>query len=242
MMEVQERSKPSKKWRRNASSKREAPRVSEVVANLERADAFGKEALVLSVDAEEVILQIDQKQEKAKIAFSCLVTPRAGDTVLYSVTPTHVYVVSILERLQNRSATLSFPENTTLSTQKGSLNLVAQSSVSVVAGEQFNTLAKETLHQSQTATMQFENVIAKGNSLVSYFTKMNIVSKLVHSFSERFLQKSKSCIRQTEIDDQVHAGQIIRKADKLYSVKSHVTVLQSEKDTFVDGEHVFTAL
>ena len=241
-METQELTKKSKTLAKKISTKVQLPKVSEMVSSQEKLEPLGREAVVLSVSDQEVMLEINQQPAKAKIAFSCLVSPRVGDTVLYTITSTSIYILSILERLEDQTATLNFPEDTTLSTRKGSLNLVAQSSVSVVAGEQFNTLSQESLHQSQKATVHFENVTAKGSSLVSYFSNMNIVSKLVHSFSERFLQKSKSFIRQTEADDQVQAGQIIRKADHLYSVKSYVTVLQSEKDTFVDGEHVFTAL
>ncbi len=221
----------------------EYPRLAEIISVPAEREKDINNAQIISVTGKEVVIRVAGQPVNAKVAFSCLVQPKSNDKVLCAKDEegTH-YVLSIIERPDRQTMTLSFPEDVIMKTDQGSLNMMSGKSVNIVSCEQLNFIAKEELHQSEKATIHIDEITTQGNHFSGYFKKVSLVGEIMHSFVERFTRKAKSYIRQTEIDDQVQAGQIIRKADGLISMKSESTVLKSEKNTIIDGEHVFTAL
>jgi len=204
-----------------------------------------RKAVVKSTKGKEAIIKLEASAtlHLAKVSFSCLIAPEPGDIVLSMADETGTfYILSIIERLEGKdTATLSLPENTVLNSP-GSISLMAGKVVNLISSEQLNCISTKALHKSRETLIQSEEITAKGQQLSGYFQKLNLVSTFVHTFSERFIRKTISYIRKTDSDDQVSAKQMIRHAEGLYSLKADVTMMKSDKDTFIDGDHVFTSL
>lgn len=56
--------------------------------------------------------------------------------------------------------------------------------------------------------------------------------------AKQAIQKFNSYVRKSDISDQVQAAQMSRKVDGLYTMNSKHTILVSQKDTKIDGEHI----
>lgn len=204
-----------------------------------------RKALVQTIEGKNVMLAITSSATPvlAQVAFSCMIQPRSGDVVLFTADETgSYYILSIIERPgSNQTTTLTFPEDLVVKTE-GTVSMIAEKSINLIANQQLNCMAKEALYQSEKVVVQVNHITAKGGTFTAYFKKLSIISDFIYAFSERFMRKTKSYIRQTEQDDQVSAKQISRHASGMYSVKSDITMMKSDKDTFIDGDHVFTAL
>ncbi len=200
-------------------------------------------AKVISVAGDRIEIEIDNQPRPAKVAFSCLVEPKQGDVVLYAGIERDIfYILSILERPESQSMKLAFPGDAVLSSRQGSLSISSSHSINLIAETQLNNIAQETLFKNKRTIIQSEEITAKGGELSANIRRVNLVSEIVHSFAERFMRKAKTYIRQTEVNDQIEAGQLMRKAKGLFSMKSNVTIMKSEKDTIIDGDHIFTGL
>jgi hypothetical protein len=219
--------------------------LSDILTNETPRNMSIRKAQVQRIKGKDVMISIsgNAKTQIAKTAFSCMVEPRIGDIVLCAADEIGAYyILSIVERPGScQTTTLSFPDDVVVKTPE-SVSMVAEKSIHLIAEEQLNCMAKKTLHQSDQTTICTNEIIAKGKQFSGYFEKLNIISGIVQSFSERFIRKSKSYIRKVEDDDQVSAKQLTRHAEGLCTIKSDVTMMKSEKDTFIDGEHVFTSL
>ena len=202
-----------------------------------------RKATVQSVKDRKTVLLIGEQAQIAKVAFSCLVQPQAGDIVLCAMDETGAYyILSIIDRSDiAQTTTLSFPNDVAIKTP-GVVSIMSEKSVNLIADQNLNCVSKNALHQSEKLTVSSTEIATQGKTFSCVFQKMDIVSKMVHAFSERFMRKSTSYVRQTAVDDQVSAEQILRHAEKLCSVKSEIMMIKSEKDTFIDGDHVFTSL
>jgi hypothetical protein len=199
-------------------------------------------ATVLSVDDDS--MQISQKHQRrtATKAFSCLVDPVPGDEVLcWTDERRNTYVLAILSRPKHQDMTLSFPGRTLLASEKGDIK-VSAGTVSLLATGQLNLISNGALHQSKRLTVQAEETNASSRTLVANISRLHLVVDKLQTFAVRVLHQAKSYFRQTETDDHIDAGQMIRNSQGLYSVKSKVTTMKSEKDTIIDGDHIFTGL
>lgn len=202
-----------------------------------------RKARVQSVKENTVVLRMQEQDCIARVAFSCMIQPRIGDIVLCAKDEMGAYyVISIIERQDiNQSTLLAFPDDVIVKTP-GTVSVTTDKSINLMAEEQFNCISKSSLHQYEKMTVSSEEIVAQGSRFSGVFQKLDIVSKVIHAFSERFVRKSQSYIRQTAINDQVSAEQITRHAEKLCSIKSETTMMKSDKETFIDGDHVFTSL
>ncbi len=202
-----------------------------------------KNARIVRVLETGVSIDIGGTIEEAKVAFSCLIQPNPEDTVLYAKNEEGInYILSIIERPGNPNLMLSLPGNATIQTPHGSLNLVSKESVNISASDKLHCVSKEAIHKSTNMLIAFDKITAKGKHLLGHINKIVLVSGLVHSLVENAIKKVKSYVRHSEELDEVKAGQMTRRVEGLYSVKTKMTTMISEESTIIDGERIFTGL
>jgi len=165
----------------------------------------------------------------AKKAFSCLVEPMQNDTVLFCQDQhQQAYVIAILQRDNEDSMHLQLAPNTTLaSTEKLTLH-----------SEQINQLSVKSLQKTSEAILDFQQGLIKGEKLHSHIRHIHSISDLINTMAKQAIQKFNSYVRKTESSDQVQAAQMGRKVDGLYTMNSKHTIMVSQKDTKIDGEHI----
>ncbi len=165
----------------------------------------------------------------AKKAFSCLVEPMIDDIVLVSQDEyQQFYVIAILQRDEASLMNIQLAANTTLSSSQ---KLTFHS-------EQINQLSKVSLQKTGEATFDFQQGLIKGDKLHSHIRHIHSISDLISTMAKQAIQKFNCYVRKSEVSDQVQAAQMGRKVDGLYTMNSKHTIMVSQKDTKIDGEHI----
>ena len=166
----------------------------------------------------------------AKTAVSCLLKPEAGDKVLVDFDDEQqAYVLAILDRENKEEGTLSLP-NKTLISAKDELAFESEQSIRV--------MAKDYSQVSESLTLKFDQGAVAGKKLHSNVELLHSVSRIISQVANQAVQKFKTYVRKTEESDQVQASHMARQVKGLYNMQSKHTILVSEKDTKIDGEHI----
>lgn len=176
-------------------------------------------------------IQIDYEGQliKAQKAFSCLVEPLYNDVVLFSQDQhQQAYVIAILQRDEDSSMNLQLAPNTTL----------ASSKMLTLHSEQITQFSQRSLQKTKEATIDFHQGLIKGEKLHSHIRHIHNISDLISTMAKQAIQKFNSYVRKTDSLDQVQAAQMSRNVDGLYTMNSKHTIMVSQKDTKIDGEHI----
>lgn len=194
-------------------------------------------AVVVSTDSDVFLLNINDAIESAYKAFSCLILPIAGDKVaLFQDQNGELWITAILARSNNQGSSLSLPENCKL-TCPDDLTLMSANKL-ILMSDEIIQMSHKNVQKSEQLTVDFSKAVVKGEKLASYISHINQVSDFISQTSKSMMQKFFSYVRKTDQADQVQAGQMGRKVDGLYSMNSKHTVMLSQKDTKIDGEHI----
>ncbi|MFT4906923.1 MAG: hypothetical protein ACI978_000998 [Oleispira sp.] len=165
----------------------------------------------------------------AQKAFSCLVEPMVDDVVLISKDQhQQAYVIAILHRNDDTQMQVQLAPNTTLtSSEKLTLH-----------SEQINQLSVKSLQKTNEATFDFQQGLIRGDKLHSHIRHVHTISDMISTMAKQAIQKFNTYVRKTDTSDQVQAAQMGRKVDGLYTMNSKHTIMVSQKDTKIDGEHI----
>ncbi len=183
------------------------------------------------VKIQDGLFQLDYEGTKinAQKAFSCLVEPELDDIVLFSQDQhQQAYIIAILQRKEDSAMNIQLAANTSLTSDK---NLIFRS-------EQINHFSQKSLQQTTESTVQFQQGIIKGDTLHSHIRHIHSMSDLISTLAKQAVQKFNTYVRKTDTSDQVQAAQMGRKVDGLYTMNSKHTIMVSQKDTKIDGEHI----
>lgn len=176
-------------------------------------------------------IQIDHDGQiiNAQKAFSCLVEPQVNDTVLFSQDQhQQAFIIAILKRDEESSMNLQLAPNTTLSSSK---KLTLHS-------EQITQLSQKSLQKTGEATIDFQQGLIKGEKLHSQIRHIHSISDLISTMAKQAIQTFNTYVRKSDTSDQVQAAQMGRKVDGLFTMNSKHTIMVSQKDTKIDGEHI----
>lgn len=209
-----------------------------VTLSLPEYETAVKEGTVIAVSSNTAIVKFGGEKVKAKKAFSCIIEPEPGDSVVCCRNEDgNFYILGIMERTKTEKINLSFPSDTTIASQKGSINIVSNDTVSI-ASENLNFFSRKTAHKSDQATIFFKDITAVGNTFMASYKTVSLISNLINTMAKQVIDKFKGYIRHTEDNDQVKAGQITRRAKGLYSMDSKHTIMVSRESTKIDGEKI----
>jgi len=201
-----------------------------------------KEAKVSEIKGKSIFIDLDGDIQPAKVAFSCLVQPMAGDHILCSMSKNGCCVLSIIERPGTQNIKLTFPADVSIQMPAGDFSLLSGKSITLASGESLNCISDKAVHKSKEAVVDFEKITAKGKSLTASIKKVSMIGREINIIAENLMERVKRYIRHTQDYDQVKAGEMTRKSEGLLSINSVRTIMISKKDTIIDGEHIFTGL
>lgn len=194
-------------------------------------------AIVESILGDQVVINDRGLKLEAKVAFSCLVSPRQGDSVLFAkMENDQLVILAIVDRDGDQDAMIELPGKTTISSRE-SIHLASADSVSVSAGK-VNLVANKMLQKADSATFSIKDTLAEGENLNASFSSVTLLSKLINIMAKQAIQKFKTYIRHSEAIDQVKAANMMRSSEGVYTVDSKQTVMISEKDTKIDAERI----
>jgi hypothetical protein len=177
-----------------------------------------------------VEVEIGMNIVPARVGFSCLVRPIAGDRVLLSRGPEGVFVLAVLERLVPDRATLSLPSGGGLVVEAQSIGLVARQEVSVDAREigmrsrKFNVVA-----DSLTLFGRLSNWIAE---------HMRVSTKTQEVVADTLSAKAIDRVAIVERADVLRAASLSQTIDGVAITMAPTAVIATTEDLRLDGKRV----
>ena len=186
-------------------------------------------ALVKEINESGIRIEHNGALIKAETAFSCLTQPNIGDLVMASQDQHgQSYITAILKREHNDQMTLQLPAKTTINS----------SDHITLSSDKISQLSNKQISKSNEHITEFNQALISGNKLHSNIKHVHSISDMISTMAKQAVQKFNSYVRKTDTSDQVHAAQMGRKVDGLYTMNSKHTILVSQKDTKIDGEHI----
>lgn len=184
---------------------------------------------IVNIQDGHIHIEYEGQIINAQKAFSCLVEPKLSDIVLFSLDQhQQAYVIAILKRDEATSMNLQLAPNTTL----------ASDEKLTFSSNQINQLSQKSLQKTGEVTIDFQQGLIKGEKLHSHIRHIHSISDMISTMAKQAIQKFNTYVRKTDNSDQVQAAQMGRKVDGLYTMNSKHTIMISQKETKIDGEHI----
>ena len=206
---------------------------------LESEQVFLEHGRVVASDDRFFTVETDRAAVKAGKSVSCLLEPVLGDTVLLSQTASgKCYILSILEREEQRPASLVFDGDVDLKARQGRLRLAAQEGIDLVSAQDTALTSGQLSVNALQAEVNIQQLSFFGNFLQGQIQKIKLIGQACDSFFERVSQRVKRCYRRVEELEQLTAGQLNYRVKKLMSLRGKYSVLTAEEDVRIDGDKI----
>ncbi|HUT53481.1 MAG TPA: DUF3540 domain-containing protein [bacterium] len=211
-----------------------------VVSLREPAGPALREGRVVSISGLDAVVRMEDFAIEARVAFSCLVTPRAEDLVLCAASEAGEYfILAIIERPGDQDLAISFPADASVRAEQGALAMFSGEALTLASEDRLTCVSGRAVHKSREALVDFDQLTAKGTDLKANYQNVLVIARMINTMARQAIEKFRSYIRHSEDYDQVKAGQMTRKVDGLYAMDSGNTVMQSRQNTKIDGERIF---
>ena len=195
-------------------------------------------AVVKGVAQQTVMIDTGYGVMNAQTAFSCLVLPIVGDTVLVNQSANSCHILSVLQREAEQDMTLSYPANVKMTASSGQIDIVASEDINLLSASDtrmvsrnINMSASEMSVNSGKLTAHTTDIEAHSKTLKLYTNMLSIVAKQV-------TQKTKNLMRWVEGVETLSIGNLIQHIRQNYTSHSHQAVITARKDMRIDGERI----
>ncbi|MBF0239490.1 MAG: DUF3540 domain-containing protein [SAR324 cluster bacterium] len=198
---------------------------------------------VVSSKGNMFVVRLPDHELSASRAFSCLVTPIAGDRVLISrdtgFDQGNVYILAIIKRRVGEDASLDFPGDVELNTKQGKFQINAKEGLRLLTGNVMEVLTPLLQLNASRSELNMENLKANAREVVASFLHSQVYAEKIDTFTDRWVLKAKNSFRWVEELDQLKAGEVIHLIRKVMSMHSQGhTVITAEGDVRVDGDRI----
>lgn len=183
-------------------------------------------------------ISIQGRRYAAHKAFSCLVSLQKQDQVIVQVLNTGKMVItSVITRPDNQSISIEVDQDFSIHTS-GSLNFSSQENLNLYSSEKLFCHSQSAMHKSDEAWIAYDKTKVVMNQLDSTIERIHSVSQWINSLAKQVVQQFQGYIRQTEGMDQTKAGNKKQQVEGLYRVDTDTTLMVSQHDTKIDGQHI----
>ncbi len=197
-----------------------------------------EEARVIGGGSDNWIVQSGSGTYKTRKAFSCLVTPEIGDTVLCASSPSgSSNILSILERKQTQTTRLKFDADVDISSSQ-SIRMVAANSFDAFSGETINLDSKKISLRSKIASLFFNRLNATGSEATHNINNVRVLAKAIETVSDTSRQVANHSFRLVSGLESINAGEIIQRVKKRFTVQSKQVSMLAEEDAKLNGKRV----
>lgn len=196
------------------------------------------QAVVAKIERDGIQIQIQDRVITAQKAFSCLIQPVEQDIVSVQLMDTGEFVVTaILERSTAAPTQIQFKDDIQVQGQ-GRIDIRSQGNLGLMTDQQLFCSSDTAMHKSNHAWIAFDHTKVVMSKLESTIDKIQSVSQWVNTLAKQAMQRFQTYIRHTEDMDQTKAGNKKQQVEGLYRVDTETTLMMSNKDTKIDGQHI----
>jgi hypothetical protein len=184
-------------------------------------------------------IQTEEERLPARRAVSCLVEPRPGDTVMLARgTPGTCHVLAILTRESEDAASLVFPNDVEIKSEAGRVSLAADKGIDLLTTGETAVVSRRLSIHAGEAEIHVPDLSFSGTFFRAQVQAIKVVARAFDSVFERISQRVKRSFRRVEELDQLKAGQIDHRAEKLVSIRGKYSMLTAEEDVRIDGDKI----
>lgn len=183
------------------------------------------------------VVHTDAAVYAAMRAPSCLLEPVIGDKVLLVTdTDNGVYILAVLERVDQEAAQLTLPGNTQI--KSGKLQISAREGISLETASEMSLLATQMKVSALQADVAINNVSMVGKLWRACVDQFKLVGRSVDLVLERSHQRLTRSYRHVQETDHVIAGQIDYQAEATLALHSKYTLMTADELVKVDADQI----
>jgi hypothetical protein len=174
-----------------------AQRIDFLVQGLQRGRIKAREGDVFWVETATSL-------QRAKQAVGCLLEPGVEDKVLCYSDPEACYILSVLEKGQQRGSALVLQGDVDLKVRGGTLGLSADT-IQLTGGKLAFTSGDLEV-RSLNGRIQVQQCHFLGEAFQARLQRVKIIARSFQTIAVRMIQKAERCFRWTGDQEQVKAG------------------------------------
>jgi len=175
----------------------------------------------------------------AKKAFSCLIEPAQGDTVLLAGNEEDgLYVLAVLEQGSRREATLRFDTDVRIKLDRGRLSVAADEGISLASPGDIGLTSSEMNVHTTKGQVTAGTLFFSGGFWSGQVDRVRMLASHIETWVQRLTQNIQRSYRKVEGTDSLRAGRLDYLADKLLSLRGRHSMLTAREDVKIDGERI----
>ncbi|MDR5836405.1 DUF3540 domain-containing protein [Caballeronia sp. LZ034LL] len=192
----------------------------------------------LDDDGATVGVALDGEVIACQPAFSCLLAPACGDTVLVTRERTHGhFVIAIIERPGDAPATLRMARPMIVEAE-GGLRLSSARDIELDAVQRCAIHADHMTLDSARAELHTQTLSLRATVAQASAQTWRSVTRSLETLADHIVQVCKQSFRTCETVDHVRAAQIDHESTELMRLHSRNVLLSAEHLSKIDGEQI----
>lgn len=202
-------------------------------------DAVIHEVGMVVSDRGSLTVSTSHGRYTAKVAFSCLVAPAAGDRVLLATTMGgEAFVLAVLERTGDEPAVLTTDRDLALRAPKGRVRIASGEGVDVTTTGELNLVSRVLGVRAAEGTLSVDALAYVGKLADIGIDRAKGLFGIVDQVAERVSQTVKRSYRFVEELDVTRAEQIDMRASANVNVRGKNAIVSAEQLVKMDAEQI----
>jgi hypothetical protein len=193
---------------------------------------------IKGVSRQNLMIDLDIGVMKARTAFSCLVTPMVGDSVLVNRNDTDYFVLAVLERNSEQDMALDFPGSVKVTVNEGQIDFVAKKGITLLSTETTRLVSKNINMISADMAVNTGKLTAHAIDIESHSRTAKLYTHLLSTVAKQMSQKTEVLIRWVEKVETLNIGNLIQNIRQNYTSHSNQVVITASKDMRIDAERI----
>lgn len=195
-------------------------------------------ATVKGVSTHSLMIELNIGVINARIAFSCLVAPMVGDSVLVNRSGNDYFVLSVLERHAEQDMALNFPSSVKMTALKGQIDIISGRDVNLLSTAKTNLLSSEINMTSGEMNINASKLSANATDIESHSQTAKLYTHMLSTVAKQMSQKTEVLIRWVEKVETLNIGNLIQNIRQNYTSHANQAVITASKDMRIDAERI----
>jgi len=206
--------------------------------NNRSADSGLIRAQVTAVTGDRIVIDTDIGIATSSTAFSCLVSPQPGDTVLVNYSGDGYYILAILERPDSQDMALDFPADVKMKSPSGKIDLVAGKDINLLSACDTHMLSDNLHVNSGNLDVTTGKLTSRSREIEAHTGSLGLFTRSLNLVAKEITQKTDMLVRWVENVETLNIGNLIQNVRRNYTSHSDQAVITATKDMRIDGERI----
>ncbi|MBI4955050.1 MAG: DUF3540 domain-containing protein [Myxococcales bacterium] len=177
---------------------------------------------------------------ESRRAVGCLVEPAVGDRVLVAgaAASEEWYVLSVLDREERASVTLSAEHDLGLASRHGAVRVFAATEIDLAAGSAARVTAPDLHLEARRAHIGVRTLEYAGEAVRAQVERLHTVATFIDTQAERWSQRVDRCVRFVKEMDLLRAKQVDHAVEDTLHLRARHALLSANQVVKIDGDQI----